>query len=238
MITENTKPEILLVEDDASLRFVIQDNLEQHHFAITSCENGVEALNQFKNKSFDLCILDIMLPEMDGFTLAGHIRKLDQQIPLLFLTARSMKEDKLKAFHLGADDYIVKPFSIEELMMRMQVFLRRNNGMEIGKSNTPLLLRSYHFDYANLSLIHNDKSKSLTQKEAAILYYLCQHLEKVVKREDILNYVWGNDDYFTGRSLDVFISKIRKYLSLDPAVQIINYHGIGFKLSCNDSTRS
>ncbi|MFA6260815.1 MAG: response regulator transcription factor [Bacteroidia bacterium] len=239
MNSEKPKPEILLVEDDASLRFVIQDNLEQHHFAITSSENGIEALQIFQKQHFDLCILDVMLPEMDGFTLAGHIRQLNKQIPVLFLTARGMKEDKLKAFQLGADDYIVKPFSIEELIMRMQVFLRRNGGPDGTHPGKPsLVLNSYLFDYSNLCLIRENMTKALTQKEADILHFLCQHIEKVVRREDILNQVWGNDDYFTGRSLDVFISKIRKYLALDPAVQIINYHGIGFKLSCNDASRS
>lgn len=239
MNSEKPKPDILLVEDDASLRFVIQDNLEQHRFTITSCENGIEALQIFQKQHFDLCILDVMLPEMDGFTLAGHIRKLNRQIPVLFLTARGMKEDKLKAFQLGADDYIVKPFSIEELIMRMQVFLRRNGGPESTQSGeSSLVLNTYRFDYANLCLIRENMTKALTQKEAEILHFLCQHREKVVRREDILNYVWGNDDYFTGRSLDVFISKIRKYLALDPAVQIINYHGIGFKLSCNDTSRT
>jgi DNA-binding response OmpR family regulator len=233
---EHIKPRILLAEDDTNLGFVIRDNLEHREFDVSLYENGQEALTAFKASKFDLCILDVMLPVMDGFTLAKQIRELDDQIPLLFLTAKSMKEDRIAGFNVGADDYITKPFSIEELFLRIKVFLKRT-GKSTEEVTGMIKIGSCMFDYKNLDLLHRDQNKKLTTREAMVLKLLCDHAEITVKREDILNTVWGNDDYFTGRSMDVFISKLRKYLSVDKSIEIINYHGVGFRLTVNREMR-
>lgn len=220
------KARILLVEDDASLGFVIKDNLEQDQMEVCLCEDGELAYQTFESNEFDLCVLDIMLPKLDGFTLAQKIRVVNKLVPIIFLTAKSMKEDKINGFQIGADDYMVKPFNIEELLYRIKVFLKRSNKSINSDFYT---INTYHFDYKNLELKHPKKNKHLTQKEADLLKLLCEQKDKMIKREDILNTVWGNDDYFVGRSMDVFISKLRKYLAYDPEIEIINFHGIGFK---------
>lgn len=219
---------ILLVEDDPSLGFVIKDNLTLKGFDVTLCENGAEGFQTFQNKSFDLCILDVMMPKQDGFSLAKSIREKNKQVPILFVTAKSMLEDKIAGFESGGDDYIVKPFSMEELLLRIGVFLRRSN-----KSNGQeeiFTLGTFTFNFTNLTLHHASGSKILTHKEAEVLKLLCENKNRVLKREEILKAVWGDDDYFLGRSMDVFISKLRKYLKEDPSVQIVNYHGVGFRL--------
>jgi DNA-binding response OmpR family regulator len=218
---------ILLTEDDPNLGFVIKDNLEQRGYGVTLCTNGEEGFNQFNQAPYDLCILDVMMPKKDGFTLAKQIRNQNQQVPILFVTAKSMQEDKIEGFKQGGDDYIVKPFSMEELCLRIEVFLRRsvpNQQIENFK------LGDFKFDCTNFVLQHDSGEKTLTQKEAEVLKLLCRNKDRVLKREEILNAVWGNDDYFLGRSMDVFISKLRKYLKDDPRVQIVNYHGVGFRL--------
>lgn len=227
---EHTTPVILLAEDDTNLGFVIRDNLEHRNFDVRLYSNGQEALDAFRQQRFDLCIVDVMLPVMDGFTLARHIREIDSEVPLLFLTAKSMKEDRITGFNLGADDYITKPFSIEELILRIKVFLKRT-GRPVTEVTGIIKIGDCAFDYHNLDLMHRDKSRKLTTREAALLKLLCDHAGATVKREDILNKVWGNDDYFAGRSMDVFISRLRKYLSVDHSIEIINYHGVGFKLT-------
>jgi two-component system, OmpR family, response regulator VicR len=226
------KGKILLVEDDTNLAFVIKDNLEINGFLVTLALDGEIAFTEFKKGKFDLCILDIMLPKKDGFTLAEEIRKKDQQIPILFLTAKGMKEDKIRAFKIGADDYITKPFSIEELLLRIEVFLKRSRGVDYN--HNLFEIGSYTFNYHNLSLTYENKSVSLTQKEADVLRLFCLHKDSLLKREEILTTVWGNDDYFTGRSLDVFITKIRKYLKDDKSILIQNVHGVGFKMKINN----
>lgn len=218
---------ILLVEDDPGLGFVIKDNLVAKGYQVILCKDGEEGLQTFANSSFDLCILDVMMPKKDGFSLAQSIREKNKRIPILFVTAKSMLEDKITAFTTGGDDYIVKPFSMEELCLRMEVFLKRSTGVSIGET---YVIGRYTFDLSNLTLVHENLSKTLTQKEADVLRLLCLHQSRVMKREEILKAVWGNDDYFLGRSLDVFISKLRKYLKEDPSVEIVNYHGVGFKL--------
>ncbi|MBN8652403.1 MAG: response regulator transcription factor [Cytophagales bacterium] len=218
---------ILLTEDDPNLGFVIKDNLEQKGYAVTLCTNGEDGFNQFNQSHYDLCILDVMMPKKDGFTLAKEIRSHNQQVPILFVTAKSMQEDKIEGFKQGGDDYIVKPFSMEELCLRIEVFLRRSVPQQQVQNFT---LGDFQFDCTNFTLLHNSGEKSLTQKEAEVLKLLCKNKDRVLKREEILNAVWGNDDYFLGRSMDVFISKLRKYLKDDPRVQIVNYHGVGFKL--------
>jgi DNA-binding response OmpR family regulator len=219
---------ILLVEDDSSLGFVIKDNLLHKGYAVTLCKNGEEGEQTFNQQPFDLCIFDVMMPKKDGFSLAQAIREKNKEVPILFITAKSMLEDKIAGFQSGGDDYIVKPFSMEELYLRMEVFLRRSNGVKAAESF--YTLGEFAFDCHNLTLQHSSGNKTLTQKEAEVLKLLCVHKERVLKREEILTSVWGDDDYFMGRSLDVFISKLRKYLKEDPKVEIVNYHGVGFRL--------
>ncbi|UII33801.1 response regulator transcription factor [Fulvivirga ulvae] len=224
---------ILFVEDDKNLGFVVQDNLSLKGYDVVRCFDGEEGLQTYKLGQFDLCILDVMLPKKDGFTLARQIRSTDTDIPILFLTAKSMQDDKLEGFRTGADDYIVKPFSMEELVCRIEVFLRRSHSTQ-ESTHEPIhsfKMGQYTFDYNNLTLTGNNSTKVLTQKEADVLRCFCNNLGIVIRREDILKEVWGDDDYFLGRSMDVFISKLRKYLSGDPSIEIVNYHGIGFKLN-------
>ena len=219
---------ILLVEDDPNLGFVVKDNLSMKGYEVTLCKDGFEGESTFGSGKFELCIFDVMLPKKDGFALARAVREKDQQIPILFLTAKSMTEDKLAGFQSGADDYITKPFSLEELIYRIEVFLRRTY------AETPdekiYRVGQYEFDPSNLVLRGHETQKTLTQKEAEVLKLLYKNRDRVLKREEILNEVWGDDDYFMGRSMDVFISKLRKYLREDPAIQIVNYHGVGFRL--------
>ncbi len=225
------KAHLFYVEDDPSLSFVTKDNLEMNGFLVSYFSDGISALNAFREGQFDLCILDVMLPEMDGFELAAQIRKRNSDIPIIFLTAKSLKEDKLQGLRLGADDYITKPFSIEELLLKIEIFLRRSKIMGETNKATIFTLGAYQFDYTNLALIHeNDEPRILTQKEADVLLYFINHKNQVVKRSAILENVWGEDDYFLGRSLDVFISRLRKYLMQDSKIQLENIHGVGFKL--------
>jgi DNA-binding response OmpR family regulator len=218
--------QILLVEDDPNLGFVIKDNLEVRGYTVTLCADGEAGAITFQQRTFDACILDVMMPKKDGFELAQMIRAHDQQVPILFITAKAMLADKREGFTSGGDDYLVKPFSMEELCMRLEVFLRRTKGTPRVQYN----LGDYSFDVANLQLQHPSGSKALTPKEAEVLQLLCAHPNQVLKREEILKKVWGDDDYFMGRSMDVFISKLRKYLREDERVQIQNHHGVGFKL--------
>ena len=224
------KARILLVEDDPSLGFVIKDGLTHKNFDVTLCVNGEDGQEKFLNQSFDLCILDVMLPKQDGFSLAQIIRKKNQQIPILFVTAKNLPEDKRMGFESGGDDYIIKPFNMEELVYRIEVFLRRTNGYH---NETKFNIGYYEFDCNRMTLAINNKLKTLTQKEAEVLKLLCVNRDRVTKREEILKSIWGYDDYFMGRSLDVFISRLRKYLSHDKAIQIVNYHGVGFRLEVN-----
>lgn len=223
-----SKPHILLVEDDENLGSVIHDYLQICGYTIDWLEDGEAAWAAFRNTKFDLCIVDVMMPKLDGFSLVERIRKENQQIPVLFLTAKSSKEDKLNGFKIGADDYITKPFNIEELVMRVEVFLKRSNNVIPRKEIFEIA--TFVFDYPNLSLQKADNQQSLTQKEADVLKMLCINQGNVVKREEILMPIWGSDDYFAGRSLDVFISKLRKYLRDDSRVEIQNVHSVGFKL--------
>jgi DNA-binding response OmpR family regulator len=223
------KKRILLVEDDPSLGFVTKDVLALKGYDVTLCIDGAQAEESFYKSDFHLCILDIMLPKMDGFSLAKSIRRKNSSVPIIFLSAKAMEEDKLQGFATGGDDYITKPFSLDELLCRIEVFLRRSNTNDQGQE-TIVFLGKYTFDFSNLTLRNNATEKTLTQKEAEVLKLLYHNRERVLKREEILKHVWGDDDYFMGRSMDVFISKLRKYLKEDPSVQIVNYHGVGFKL--------
>ncbi len=219
---------ILYVEDDEVLAFVTKDNLEFHGYQVVLAVNGREAYQYYLQGKFDICLIDVMLPLMDGFTLAKEIREIDTEIPIIFLTAKSLKEDKIHGLKLGADDYIVKPFSIEELILKIEVFLKRKYIVRDQKEMV-FYLGTYMFDYLDLLLKREHFEKRLTQKEADVLLYLYQNRNIIVPRADILKKVWKQNDYFVGRSLDVFISRLRKYLSEDQDITIENIHGIGFK---------
>jgi DNA-binding response OmpR family regulator len=225
---EKDKVAILLVEDDPNLGIVVRDYLNLNGYQVDLAENGKLGWEEFSSKKYDLCILDVMLPERDGFTLAEMIRRQNELVPILFLTAKAALEDKLKGFRIGADDYVVKPFNIEELVLRVEVFLKRSQNFSLPKAI--FQVGRYVFDYQNLSLTLNGSSQSLTQREADLLRNLCIHKGEVLKRDDILTTIWGNDDYFAGRSLDVFISRLRKYLKDDRDVEIQNLHSVGFRL--------
>jgi DNA-binding response OmpR family regulator len=220
---------ILYVEDDTSLGFVTKDNLELQGYRITHCTDGKSAMEEIQKQPFDLCILDVMLPEIDGFTIAREIRKFNTQVPIIFLSAKSLKEDKIHGLKLGADDYITKPFSIEELILKIEVFLRRSATSGLGTIEK-FKIGKYDFDYSNFELAHEGKTEILTQREADLLKLFVENANQVLKRSDILEKLWGEDDYFLGRSLDVFISRLRKYLSEDENLKIENIHGVGFRL--------
>ena len=225
---------ILYVEDDESLGFVTRDNLEQEGYHIKHCTDGATAIEEVRRGEFDLALLDVMLPHTDGFAIAEEIRKFDRAVPIIFLTAKSLKEDKLHGLQIGGDDYITKPFSIEELLLKIRVFLRRREVTDDGTDHKhSYRLGGYTFDYPNLNLAHPDAGeRTLTRREADLLRFLAENSNRVIERGDILERIWGENDYFLGRSLDVFISRLRKYLRPDQALRIENIHGVGFKLSC------
>ncbi len=228
------KASILLVEDDPNLSMVLQDYLEMLDYSTVLAENGVEGLDAYKRGKFDLAILDVMMPKKDGFILAEEIRTEDKNIPIIFLTAKSLKEDRVRGFKTGCDDYITKPFSTEELSLRIEAILRRcqtdlSNG-SASDNRSVYKIGIYTFDALNMSLNGNDIERSLTRKETSLLEVLCKNENKLIPRELLLKEVWGDDDYFLGRSMDVFIAKLRKYLNADPSLAITNIHGAGFKL--------
>ncbi|MDP1725594.1 MAG: response regulator transcription factor [Bacteroidota bacterium] len=227
----NDPLKILLAEDDLNLGVLLVDYLENEGFDVKLCKDGELALKAFHCQKFHLCLLDVMLPKMDGFQLAKTIRTKDKKIPILFITARSLKEDKLKGYDLGADDYITKPFDEEELLWKIKAVIRRIPAQKEGNTIGIISLGKFQFDFNNQSLIIAGKTKRITEKESEILKYLCEHKNKLVKREDMLKDLWGENDYFLGRSLDVFITKIRKYLKEDPQLSIENVFGVGFILN-------
>jgi DNA-binding response OmpR family regulator len=221
---------ILLVEDDVNLGFVMSDLLKSKGYHVCLAMDGMEGYKKFNEKNFHLCILDVMMPKKDGFSLAKDIRKINEKVPILFVSAKSDTEDKVEGFHSGCDDYITKPFSLEEFTLRVKSLLKRNTNEASAEFQTEYQFGKFIFDRKNYVLKGTFFEKKLTKKEAEVLGLLLRHPEQVLSREAILTAVWGKDDYFTGRSLDVFITKLRKYLSEDPELNIVNVHGIGFKL--------
>jgi DNA-binding response OmpR family regulator len=228
------KVTILLVEDDPNLSDVLKDYLDLLGYQVIHAADGEMGLILFRKSGIDLCILDVMLPKKDGFSLARNIREINKQVPIIFLTARGLMEDKVIGFKAGCDDYISKPFSSEELSLRIEAILRRClvNG---GERTDIIAIGEYTFDVVNFELTWNNERVSLTPKEAALLKVLCRNKNQLVTRENALKEVWGNDDYFIGRSMDVFITKLRKYLKNDSKVAIVNVHGTGFRLEVNES---
>ncbi|SNS83452.1 DNA-binding response regulator, OmpR family, contains REC and winged-helix (wHTH) domain [Ekhidna lutea] len=219
---------ILLVEDDANLGYILKEYLQMNDLIVEWVKDGEEGMKVFESSKFDLCILDIMMPKKDGFEVAHEIKAKSPEIPLIFLTAKSLKIDKLKGFKAGCDDYIVKPVDEEELIARIHAVLRRSNNLREVKQQYNI--GSFHFDPKIQKLEREGKSIHLTQKESRVLHMLCISYGELVESDHILKELWGQNDYFKRRSMDVFISKIRKYLSVDSSVQITNVHGKGYIL--------
>jgi len=225
------KRKILLVEDDFNLGFVIQDLLSDDGYQVHLCKDGKEGLRQFNKKKYDLCVLDVMLPKKDGFSLAEDIRKLNNEVPIVFLTAKNLAEDKVRGLKLGADDYITKPFGNEEFLLRVKAILKRSNLEGSESREITYALGRITFSPNNYALtLPNGTHKKLTQKESELLKLFCQNHGKVLERDLIANMIWGDDSYFVGRSMDVFITKLRKHFKEEKSIAIVNVHGVGFKL--------
>jgi len=223
------KRKLLLAEDDDNLGTLLQTFLKAKGFEISLVRNGKQALEQFNKSDFDFVILDVMMPEMDGFTAAKEIRTIDTKTPILFLTAKSMKEDKLEGFAIGADDYLTKPFSMEELLARINVILKRVSGGEVETASN-YKIGDFDFDADKRILNLNGEEQKLTTKENQLLKLLVKNKNQVLDRQATLRAIWGDDNYFNGRSMDVYIAKLRKILKKDERIEIMNVHGKGFKL--------
>lgn len=227
------KATIMLVEDDPNLSILLKDFLEIIGYSVILCKDGNDAIKTF-NTDIDLCVLDIMMPYKDGFTLAKEIKEKAPEMPVIFLTAKNMQEDRIKGFRIGCDDYLTKPFSTEELHLRIEAILRRCRRQEgIGMSGSDMVIQigDYTFDASNLMLSYREEEPlTLTKKESDLLLLLSQHKNQLLTREFALKRIWGSDDYFIGRSMDVFITKLRKHLKQDPNISITNVHGVGFRL--------
>jgi DNA-binding response OmpR family regulator len=224
------KAKILLVEDEKNFGIVMRDYLQMNGFSVSWCEDGLQGLAQFQKENYDLCIVDVMMPKMDGFTLVEEIRKSNTQIPVLFLTARSMKEDMLRGYRLGADDYIIKPFDTELLLLKLSVILKRSSSNET-EAVSELSFSEFTYAHQMRLLSHRSGTQNkLSPKESDLLNLLLQNRNKVVSKSALLQKVWKTDDYFAGRSMDVYIVKLRKYLEPDKAISIENIHGSGYCL--------
>ncbi|GAB7086308.1 MULTISPECIES: response regulator transcription factor [Marinifilum] len=221
---------ILLAEDDANLGLLLKEYLIAKNYNTTLCEDGDKAYDEFLKNPYDLCIFDIMMPHRDGFTLAKDIRLINSEIPIIFLTAKSMKEDVLEGFKLGADDYMTKPFSMEELLVRIEAVLRRTAGVKPEINQEEFKLGRYTFDAKKQYLVDGDETIKLTTKESELLKLLCNNVNKVLERNLALKTIWSDDNYFNARSMDVYITKLRKHLKEEPSIEIINVHGKGYKL--------
>ncbi len=231
---DKPKIKILLAEDDQNLGTILKAYLEAKGFPTNLCVNGQEAYNTYLKESFNFCILDVMMPIKDGFTVAKEIRRVDKKIPILFLTAKTMQEDIIEGLKIGADDYLTKPFSMEELLLRINAIYRRTYPEDTGDSEKTFFhVGQYTFDYARQILKINDQEQKLTSKEAQLLKMLCDRTNDVLDRSEALNKIWLDDNYFNARSMDVYIAKLRKYLKEDPEVELLNVHGRGFKLVTN-----
>jgi len=224
------KGTILFAEDDSSLAFIVKDTLEDEGYKVVHCADGQTAIDTFDKTKFDICLLDIMMPNKDGYTVAKKIRQQTDVMPVLFLSTKNQEEDRLKGYDTGADDYISKPFSMPELLKKIEVFLRRSKKLH-AETIEDFTIGNSIFSFVNLKIITPGETFNITQREADLLKFFCEHQNRVVKREEVLINVWGKDDFFLGRSMDVFISKLRKYLKSEPGVVIETIHGIGFRFS-------
>jgi DNA-binding response OmpR family regulator len=226
----NTKVRILLAEDDENLGVLLREYLQAKNFETDLLPDGDKAFKSFQKNFYDLCILDVMMPIKDGFTVAKEIRSINKDIPIIFLTAKSLKEDVLQGFKLGGDDYITKPFSMEELLFRLEAILRRTKADSKMSPQNLYTLGKYTFDFQKQTLFSDDNTHKLTTKESELLKLLCDNINEVLERNYALKSIWADDSYFNARSMDVYITKLRKYLKDEPSVEILNVHGKGFKL--------
>ena len=231
---EKNKLNILLAEDDKNLGTVLKAYLDAKNYQCTLCVNGKEALEAYKENEFDFLILDVMMPIMDGFTLAREIREKDKITPILFLTAKSLQEDVMEGFNVGADDYLSKPFHMDELLARIEAILRRAQAKKTAKSADSYVIGKYSFDVTRHILSSDGQDHKLTSKEAALLEMLCANKNETLDRSEALKKIWLDDSYFNARSMDVYVTKLRKYLKGDSSIEILNVHGVGFKLITSD----
>ena len=228
---EQLRQSILLLEDDPNLGIVIQENLQMRGYDVTLCTNGDAGKKAYGRQPYDLCLVDIMMPKKDGFTFAREVRRIDEKTPIIFLTAKAMKEDRIEGFSIGGDDYVTKPFSMEELILRIQAVLKRTSGAgAAARQENSYELGKYAFDVVARTLSSGGKSHRLTTKEADLLALLCQYRNEILPREIALKRIWGDDSYFNSRSMDVFLSKLRNYLKEDDRLEILTVHGKGVKL--------
>jgi len=223
---------ILLAEDDSNLGGLLKAYLGAKNYDTTLANNGRSALKAFSSETFDICILDIMMPEMDGLTLASSIRSINPAMPFIFLTAKNQKEDVIEGFRAGADDYITKPFSMEELLYRIEAILRRSSMADVSEVEDIFRIGGYMFDHKRQLLTHGDQTTNLTTKESELLKLLCLHKNEILERNFALRSIWIDDNYFKARSMDVYITRLRKYMKKDPSVKILNVHGRGYRLIC------
>ena len=228
------KIRILLVEDDPNLGMILEESLELQDYVVTRCVDGKTGQAEFLKGNYDLCLIDVMLPQKDGFTLAKDIRTVDDSVPILFLTAKSMKEDRIKGFKIGGDDYITKPFSMEELLLRIQAVLKRSGQGPSREKTDRFSLGDYTLNYEKRELVREKKTRKLTHKETELLRLLCIYTPRILERDLALNLIWGDNSIFNSRSMDVYISKLRKYLKEDPRIEIMTIHGRGFRLIVHD----
>jgi DNA-binding response OmpR family regulator len=221
---------ILLLEDDRNLGILIKEHLEMQDYKVDLQINGEDGLSAYNNNEYDLCLVDIMMPKKDGFTFAREIRLQDQDISIIFLTAKSLKEDKIEGFKIGCDDYLTKPFSMEELLLRIQAVMRRCKGLKITDSNQVIFnIGDYTFNFKQQILSKKDIQHKLTPKESELLRLLCNHKNQTLERKKALREIWGNTSYFSGRSMDVFVSRLRKYFKDDSNIEIMGIHGKGLR---------
>ena len=233
---ENLGIKILVAEDDPNLGTILRAYLQQKGFTVFLAVDGQMAIEFFKQEEIDACVLDIMMPIKDGYTVAKEIRRLDKRVPILFLSAKSLEADKLKGFELGADDYITKPFSMEELLARISATLRRSYDDNKPENNI-FVIGNYTFDYNHQTLTINGEEQKLTSKESELLRMFCINFNTLIERQNTLQKIWKDDSYFAARSMDVYITKLRKYLKKDPTIQRVNVHGVGFKLTSKDASK-
>lgn len=232
---EEPKVNILLCEDDPNFGAVLKDYLSMNGYEVTLATDGDKGVDYFRTGQYGLCVLDVMMPKKDGFTAAAEIKRMNPDVPLIFLTAKTLQQDKIEGFKLGADDYITKPFNSEELLYRIAAVLKRGKSKQ-NNQQKEFTVGAYHFNYKNRILTHNGQQEKLSPKEAELLRLLCLKVNDILYREEALKQIWGRDDYFTARSMDVFITKLRKYLKDDPTLEIVNIHGNGFRLNWEDGS--
>jgi DNA-binding response OmpR family regulator len=226
------KVNILLAEDDPNLGQLLKNYLNAREFETTLITDGAQAMKVFRKEKFHICLLDVMMPELDGFALAKGIREIDSNIPIIFLTAKNLKQDVIEGFKSGADDYLTKPFSMEELIYRIEAIMRRTSARPQDARAEVYTIGKFTFDVTKQLLVYQDQTRKLTTKESELLELLCRHRNEVLERNFALKSIWIDDNYFNARSMDVYITKLRKYLSKDESVEILNIHGKGYKLLC------